>query len=98
MEFREPLVADLSRQEVLRDHSYRLTAHPQHGVRDHAHQTHIATAVHQTNVPSYQFRGHLLGSNAVFRTATLTGAAENADSSHAVILNLASANDPKCSM
>ena len=50
--------------------------------------THIAAAVHQSNVPSYQFRSHLLSGSTVFRSAILTGAAENANSSHAGILNL----------
>jgi hypothetical protein len=55
-----------------------------------AHQTHIAAAVHQSNISSHQFRSHFLSGSAVFRTATLTGAAENADSFHAGILNLVS--------
>src|SRR6202040_3584756 len=83
----ESVVADLPRHEVLRDDTHRLAARPQYGVRDHTHQAHIAAAVHQSNVPSYQFRTHLLGGSAVLRTATLTGAAENANSFHTIILN-----------
>src|ERR1700735_2739599 len=87
MELREPLVPDLPRHKVFRDDSLRLATSLPHGVRDNPHQTHVAAAVHQSNFPSHQFRSHLLGGSAVFRTATRTGAAENADSFHAVILN-----------
>src|ERR1700735_3314859 len=98
MELREPLVPDLPRHKVFRDDSLRLATSLPHGVRDNPHQTHVAAAVHQSNFPSHQFRSHLLGGSAVFRTATRTGAAENADSFHAVILNLNSTSEgqPPC--
>src|ERR1035441_1510959 len=92
MEFREPVVTDLKRHKVLRDDSHGLAARPQHRVREHTHQTHIAAAVHQSNVSSHQCRAHLLGGGAVLGAAAGTGAAENADSFHAAILNFASAS------
>jgi hypothetical protein len=73
---------------VFRYDSLCLAACPQHGVRDNPHQTHIAAAVDQSNLSSHQFRCHFLSGISVFRTATLTGAAENTDSFHAAILNL----------
>jgi CHASE3 domain sensor protein len=53
--------------------------------RDPAHPTHIAAAVHQSTVPSYQFRSHFPSGTALPWSATSTGAAENADSFHAAI-------------
>ena len=80
-------MSDLQRQQVSGDDSLHLATSLQHRVRDYAHQTHIAAAVDQSNVSSYQFPTHLRSGSAVLRTATLTGAAENADSFHAAILN-----------
>jgi CHASE3 domain sensor protein len=88
MEFRQTLVTDLPCHKMFGDDSYRLAACFQSGVRDYPHETHIPASVHQANASSHQFRSHLLSGNAVFRTATFTGAAENADSFHAGILNL----------
>jgi hypothetical protein len=53
MEFREPVVPGLPRHEVLRDYSHCFAARPQHRVRDDAHQTHIASAVDQSDVPAH---------------------------------------------
>jgi hypothetical protein len=86
MEFRQTLVTDLPCHEVFGDDSYPLAACFQSGVRDYPHETHIPASVHQANASSHQFRSHLLSGNGVFRTATFTGAAENADSFHAGIL------------
>ncbi len=94
MEFRQPLLPDLQRHQVSGDDSLHLAASFQHGVGYHTHQTHTSAAVDQSNVSSYQFLTHLLGGSAVLRTATLTGAAENADSFHAAILNFGWGNEP----
>src|ERR1019366_2050700 len=88
VKLRQPLVPDLAPHKVFGDDSHRLAARPQHRVREHTHQTHIAAAVHQANVASHQFRSHILGGSAVLRAAAGTGTAENADSSHLVILSL----------
>src|SRR5208282_4172420 len=90
MEFRQPLVTDLAPHKVFRDDANRLAARPQHRVREPTHQSHIAAAVHQSNVAPCQFCSKLLGGSAVLGAAAGTGAAENADSFHAGILNLAS--------
>ena len=55
---------------------------------------HLPPPVHQSNVPSYQFRSYFPerhGGTLVGYLDSLTGAAENADLFHAAILNLASA-------
>jgi hypothetical protein len=93
VKLRQPLVPDLAPDKVVRDDSHRLAARLQHCVREHTHQTHIAAAIHQPNVASHQFRAHLLSGSAVLWAAAGTGAAENADSSHAAILRLAAANE-----
>src|ERR1019366_6470088 len=78
--------------EVLWDDANHFAALPQHRVRKHTHETDIAAAVHQSGAATCQFRAHFLGSSAVLRAAAGTGAAENADSSHAAILKLAFVN------
>jgi hypothetical protein len=93
MELREPLVPDIPRHEVFRNNALHLAARPQHRIRDNPHQTHVAAAVHQADVSPHQFGSHLLGGSAVLWAATRTGAAENADSFHAVILNLGFARE-----
>src|ERR1700687_6512195 len=92
MEFRQSVVPDLTRHEVLRDAPPRLAARPQHGVREHPHQAHIAATVDQPDVAPCQFRCKLLGGSAVLGAAPRTGAAEKADSDHAALLSLAAAN------
>src|ERR1017187_1818318 len=84
----QPLVPDLSLHKVFGDDSHRLAARPQHCVREHTHQTHIATAIYQSNVASHQFRSHILGGSAVLRAVPGTRPAENADSFHPAILSL----------
>jgi hypothetical protein len=43
----------------------RLATRLQHGVREHAYQAHIAAAVHQTDIPTHEFRTQFLGGIAV---------------------------------
>jgi hypothetical protein len=88
IEFREPVVPDLPRHQVLRDDSLHLAARPQHGVRDHTHEAHVAAAVDQPDIAAHKFRTQLLGCCSVFGVAARTGAAEHADSFHPVILSL----------
>src|ERR1039458_3845075 len=76
MEFREPRVPDLTHHQVFRDDSLRLASRLQYGVRQHTHQTHIAAAVHQTDIPTREFRAQFLGGSAVLGTASLTGTKE----------------------
>src|SRR5208337_5539245 len=91
VELGKPVVPDLSCHELLWDDANHFAARPQNGVREHTHQAHVTAAVHQTDFPAHEFRTQFLGGSAVLRTAAGTGAAENADSFHAPILNLASA-------
>ena len=63
-----------------------LASRPQHGIREHSHQTYAGTAVYQSDVPLHKFGTQLFGGNAILRSAARTGAAEHADFLHAVIL------------
>src|ERR1035437_7343904 len=92
VKFRQSLVPDLALHKVFGDDSHCLAARPQHRVREHTHQTHVAAAVYQADVAPCQFHCKLLGGSAVLGAAPLTGAAENADSFHAAILKLAFVN------
>jgi hypothetical protein len=85
-------VPDLTCHQVLWDDSHCFASRPQHGVREHTHQTHISAAINQPCIPAHEFRTHRLSGSAVFRVAPLTGTAEDADSFHADILKLAFVN------
>jgi hypothetical protein len=91
VELAQPPVTDLPPHDVLGYDPLRLAARPQHGVREHPHQTNVAAAVDQPDVSAHEFRTQLLGGGAVLGAATGTGAAEDADSFHAAILSAASA-------
>ena len=93
MELGQPVVADLSCQEVLRDDSHRLAIGLQHRVREHAHQTDIAATINQPYLPAHELCTQFLGGGSVLGAIARTGAAENADSSHAAILSVASTTE-----
>jgi hypothetical protein len=83
VELRQPVVPDLSCHRVLRDDPLCLAARPQHRIREHAHQTHIAAAIDQPDVAPCQFSAQFLGSGAVIGAAPCAG---TADSFHGAIL------------
>jgi hypothetical protein len=84
MEFRQSVVPDLPRHELLGDDSLRLAARPQHGVREQPHQTHIPAAVHQLDVAPCQFRSKLLGGGAVLRNPEPSAQKEPESVAHSI--------------
>lgn len=82
----ELFVSDLTSHEVLGDHADRFPAFFQNCIGDCTHETDVSAAVDKADLAARQFCSQLFGTCAVFQLAPGTGAAEDTDSLHTVIL------------
>src|SRR3569833_1152911 len=65
--------------ERLGNHADHLAARRKHPVRDYAHQTDVATAIHERNTASRQFTAKIFRRFSVRGIRAVAGAAENAE-------------------